>query len=341
MDIKACRTRFKRIAKQTAGFLLCTGFAVWLCACSADVELTTPEENSRMHSEPEVSEMENSRDPRVPLPSDAEMYTNLTYANPGKMGDNDGPAVCVYAKPGFFRASLDAAVSGIQMQTLRADGRFVNAYIFLGVDITDPEGGYWVNCFDAGLVRSGGTGAWHLFYNVYETADGGSAWYESTVKLADDHDYRPLLDTSGADGKAVLTVIDTTTGAEADRVSFTAAKLLCDGSNTAYYQNFALDFPDDLKIGADGNPGAVYDAADWPASILYSSDEGLYMQNICVADARLYGPNGEAVWDETVTEALGLWPDRTVSAVDYACTYVVRGVPYSAYRIDLDMNRNT
>lgn len=75
--------------------------------------------------------------------------TNLSYTNPGKMGDNDGPAVCVYAKPGYFRASLDIAVSDIRMQTLRADGRFVNAYIFLGVDILDA-GGSWINCFDAG-----------------------------------------------------------------------------------------------------------------------------------------------------------------------------------------------
>ena len=124
-----------------------------------------------------------------------------------------------------------------------------------------------------------------------------------------------------------------------DSVSFSAADMLCDGSNTAYYQNFALDFPDDLKVGADGKPGVSYDAADWPASVLYSSDEGLHMQNINVTDARLCGPDGETVWNEDVNETLGLWPDKTVSDIDYVCTRVVHDTPYSRYRIDLDMNR--
>lgn len=63
-----------------------------------------------------------------------------------------------------------------------------------------------------------------------------------------------------------------------------------------------------------------YDAADWPASVLYSSDEGLYMQNINVTDARLCGPDGETVWNEDVNETLGLWPDKIVSDIDYVCT---------------------
>ena len=101
-----------------------------------------------------------------------------------------------------------------------------------------------------------------------------------------------------------------------------------------YYKNREM-----IPLGADGKPGVSYDAADWPASVLYSSDEGLYMQNINVTDARLYGPDGETVWNEDVNETLGLWPDKTVSDIDYVCTRVVHDTPYSRFRIDLDMNR--
>ncbi|MGM9611587.1 MAG: hypothetical protein ACI3ZE_08165 [Candidatus Woodwardiibium sp.] len=332
--------------KKCVAVLLAVGMAAALCACGTDAgSPSAPAESSQTISE-EVSEevREETSSPaadtnaRVPVPADAVTDTNLSYTNPGKMGDNDGPAVCVYAKPGYFRASLDIAVSDIRMQTLRADGRFVNAYIFLGVDILDA-GGSWLNCFDAGLVRSGRNGAWHLFYNVYATPEGESAWYESGVKLSADSDYRLVLDTSKEDEKAILSVYEIGSERLIDSVSFSAADMLCDGSNTAYYQNFALDFPDDLKVGADGKPGVSYDAADWPASVLYSSDEGLYMQNINVTDARLYGPDGETVWNEDVNETLGLWPDKTVSDIDYVCTRVVHDTPYSRFRIDLDMNR--
>lgn len=44
------------------------------------------------------------------------------------------------------------------------------------------------------------------------------------------------------------------------------------------------------------------------------------MQNINVTDARLCGPDGETVWNEDVNETLGLWPDKTVSDIDYVCT---------------------
>jgi len=343
---RAVRARRKQTMKKCVAVLLAVGMAAALCACGTDAgSPSAPAESSQTISE-EVSEevREETSSPaadtnaRVPVPADAVTDTNLSYTNPGKMGDNDGPAVCVYAKPGYFRASLDIAVSDIRMQTLRADGRFVNAYIFLGVDILDA-GGSWLNCFDAGLVRSGRNGAWHLFYNVYATPEGESAWYESGVKLSADSDYRLVLDTSKEDEKAILSVYEIGSERLIDSVSFSAADMLCDGSNTAYYQNFALDFPDDLKVGADGKPGVSYDAADWPASVLYSSDEGLYMQNINVTDARLYGPDGETVWNEDVNETLGLWPDKTVSDIDYVCTRVVHDTPYSRFRIDLDMNR--
>lgn len=143
--------------KKCVAVLLAVGMAAALCACGRDAgSPSAPAESSQTISE-EVSEevREETSSPaadtnaRVPVPADAVTDTNLSYTNPGKMGDNDGPAVCVYAKPGYFRASLDIAVSDIRMQTLRADGRFVNAYIFLGVDILDA-GGSWINCFDAG-----------------------------------------------------------------------------------------------------------------------------------------------------------------------------------------------
>lgn len=190
--------------------------------------------------------------------------TNLSYTNPGKMGDNDGPAVCVYAKPGYFRASLDIAVTISECRPCaRTAGlstrTFSSASIFW---MRAPPGS---TASTQGLVRSGRNGAWHLFYNVYATPEGKSAWYESSVKLSADSDYRLVLDTSKEDEKAILSVYEIGSERLIDSVSFSAADMLCDGSNTAYYQNFALDFPDDLKVGADGKPGVSYDAADWPA----------------------------------------------------------------------------
>lgn len=298
------------------------------------------DEGSDNEPSEEVSEMTAiNKLERVSLPEGASLITNRTYSNPGKMGDNDGPAVCVYAPEGYNKGTLDIALSDVRINTVReSDGKHVNGYIFIGIDVLSGPGGYWVNCFDTGLVYDGADGKWRLFHNIYANTDSNEAkWYTSKKTLDDTHDYRIEVDSSAENEKCTVNIYDLTDGGKlADTRTFTVKDLKCDGSNTAYYQNFALDYPDNVKVDAEGNVGTTYDNADWVKSTLHSTDENIFMQNIRIIDAKLYKDETEKQWDEGV---LGLWPDSSINDIDYACTTVVSGDDYYKYRIDLDMNR--
>ena len=274
-------------------------------------------------------------DGRVPFPEGAEVFTNLEYRNTGKMGDNDGPAYCVYSKIGYKKATMDVLISQMQINTVRKDRKFVNAYIFLGCDVYL---GNWVNCFDAGLCWSGRNPAWHLFYNIYEPGtESQRGWFESNVKLKSDHDYRLILDTSEEDGKATITLYDLTDDREADSTSFYVKHLLSSGANTAYLMDLALDYPDDVRKDPDGKK-----TDDWQKITMYNSDEGLYMRNILVENASVLPKDGTDMipWDASVTNNRSLWPDSSMTTVDYPCTkLIVLPDAYDvSYRIDLDMN---
>jgi len=188
------------------------------------------------------------------------------------------------------------------------------------------------------LVYDGADGKWRLFHNIYENTDlDENRWYTSPKLLDDMHDYRIEVDSSAEDEKCTVNIYDLTDGGRlADTRTFTVKNLKRDGSNTAYYQDFALDFPENVMVEPDGKVGTTYDKADWVKTTLHSTDENIFMQNICVTDAKLYKDEAAKQWDEGV---LGLWPDSSVSGVDYPCTTVVEGEDYYKYRIDLDMNR--
>lgn len=281
---------------------------------------------------------ESTEDYRLPIPEDATVFTNLTFRKNGKMGDDDGPAVCYYSKTGYRKASMDVRISRIDIQTKRTDRRYVNAYMFLGCDVFN--GSYWCNCFDAGFCWSGSSPSWHLFYNIYEPADSKQkGWYESGVKLDKTHDYRLILDTSEEDEKAVIIVYDLTDDREADRAAFSVKRMKCDGSNTAYLMDFALDYPENVRRDPSGKT-----SSDWKQITLYNTDQDIRMTNILVENVRILpaGADAEIPWDENVTNNRGLWPDQSMTEIDYVCTTLIE-LPSEAgltFRVDLDMNRH-
>ena len=325
-------------------------FAAFLSACGADEPSVPPEETSAVSqterdpepspAEPipseEVSEMEPVSDENT-LPEGAVVFTNLDYKNTGKMGDSDGPAVCYYSKTGYRKASMDVLISKMKIHTVREDKKFVNAYMFLGCDVFN--GSYWCNCFDAGFCWSGRNAAWHLFYNIYEPADSlQKGWYESSVRLNSGHDYRLTLDTSEKDEQATIIIYDLTADKEADRAVFRVKNMKCDGSNTGYLMDFALDYPNDVRMDVNGKA-----TGDWEQITLYNSDRGLYMRNVLVENTRILPANAEEEipWTADLNSARSLWPDKSLSVVDYPCTTLTE-LPSEEglkFRVDLDMNR--
>lgn len=293
-------------------------------------------EGSPAESDPAQSVSEAASEETVSYAYDGEeSFSNLTFSNgEGKMGDQDGPAYCVYSTQGVQAASMEIELSQLELQIYREDGRHVNAYIFLGVDVYDPENGYWKNCADAGLVYSGADG-WHVFYNLYSSSNPeASTWYESDRSLRSDHDYRLVLDSSQKDGRAVLSVFDLTTGNRVDRVIFELQYAKADGSNTAYLTDFALDYPEDTRQGVDGNPGE-----DWIDITLGNTDRGIYMRNLRVKNCRVTRDGTEHDWTTEQTANRGIWPDASMTGMDYACTKVRNAKENIAYIVDLDMNR--
>ena len=86
---------------------------------SEEVSADESKEESKEESKMPVDKLE-----KAPLPENATLVTNLDYTNTGKMGDNDGPAVCVYAPEGYNKATLDIRMSEIRINTKRkSDGK--------------------------------------------------------------------------------------------------------------------------------------------------------------------------------------------------------------------------
>ncbi|WP_411678349.1 hypothetical protein [Caproicibacter sp.] len=264
------------------------------------------------------------------------IFTNLTWKNhSGKVGDNDGPAYVVYSNRGYYKASEAVAVSGIQQNLVRrSDGKTVNAYLFLGIDIYDGATGEWMNCADAGLAFRGSDGGFHAFVNRFMVEDGEKSWWESQEELDRTHDFEIVLDTSEKANWLKLTIIDITAGNKTvDSKSFPMKGTLPDGSNTAYYQDYAIDFPDDVC-----DDKREHDFRDWDHVMAYNENENLYLKNIRISEATLYGPCGSRPWTEECTEERFLWPDRT-RKINYVCTTVYNVQKDRELIIELDMNR--
>ena len=323
--------------------LLCLFLAV-LCVCLvscggeeiSQVE-STPAESSVTESA-EDSSMESGEELSIDviqtLRDSAEgMIDSLTYKNNGKMGDLDGPAFAVYSNIGYNGASATLDLKNASLQRVLSDGRYVNAYAFFGIDVY--SGSYWQNCVDVGFCRSGVTGKWHLFYNMFQPLnESTSTWYESRVSLPDDI-YDMTFAMEG-DQYVRLTVTGRNRG-RTDTVLVEVKGAKANGSNTAFLFNAALDYPPDTKVDREGNY-----SEDFAEITLANSDKNLFFKDLYVSELKLYSeskPEGET-WTPEMTNSTGIWPDKSVSVFDYAPTtvYTFDG---SSYLIDLDMNRKT
>jgi len=261
--------------------------------------------------------------------------TNLEFTNSGRyQGDNDGPAYVIYSKIGYNKASFDFRLSQVKLNMRRkSDQRWTNSYIFLGVDVYDEKEEF-LNCIDAGFCYSGDVLNWHLFYNLLNTNQEVS-WYESSVALDETHDYKLILDCSQKDNSATITIIDITDGNRmVDTAEFEVMYAKKDGSNLSMYQDYAIDYPDNIRKDRTGESFTK----DWEEITLYNTNEGIYLNNIIIQDAKLYTPEGEYIWTQERTNDHFMWPSTWCKKMDYACTRIQRQQMNSELILDLDMN---
>lgn len=264
------------------------------------------------------------------------VWTNLTWANNGnKIGDNDGPAYVVYSKEGYNKASQVIQVSKMEVNLVRkSDGKTLNGYAFIGMDVTHGKTGQWINCIDAGLGFIGSTGKCHACINRYSAPPDEPNWWESSVELDRTHDYKLLLDASQKDEQVTLSVFDVTAGGkQVDSKTFSLYYAKADGSNIAVYQDYAMDYPEDVRY----DTGKTL-STDWDQITLYNTDEGMYLKNIIGTDLCLYDASGSHPWTADRTADRFMWPDKT-STVDYVTTTITQIKQDSETRIDLNMNR--
>ncbi len=317
---------------------LCVCLAA-LCLCLAacgGAEVSQAESSVSSVESVEESSMESSEEVSIDVigelrDSATGKLDSLTYTNNGRMGDLDGTAFAIYSPIGYNGASGTIDLKNAQLRRVLPDGRFINAYAFFGVDVYSGE--WWQNCVDVGFCRSGQTGKWHLFYNMYEPLnEGTNTWYESSKTLPDD--IYDMTFTMEGDQYVRLTVTGRNRG-RTDTVLVEVKGAKADGSNTAFLFNAALDYPPDTMLDREGNP-----CSDFVEITLACTDLGLYFRNLYVSELKLYSedkPEGET-WTSELAQSTGIWPDQTNVGFDYAPTtiYTFDG---SAYVIDFDMNR--
>lgn len=305
---------------------------ITFAACSDGGDLPAQDESIGGEGFVDVSEVskDESEAKFNPEESARKMINSLNYTNTGKMSDDDGPAFVAYSKRGYNGASVVIDIKNSEIQAKLPDGRHVNGYMFLGMDVY--EGGYWANCFDAGLCWSGGSGGWHIFYNVYETVNESTKnWYESSKKLPQNGKYKLTLALI-EDESALLTVEGLTNGFK-DSVKIEVKGAKQDGSNISMLFNTALDYPQNTKVDENGDP-----SEDWAVITLANSDKGLYLRNIHATDMKLYKKGIEEDWTDQKNSAVSIWPDKAVEGFDYAPTEVFL-FDGTEYYINLDMNR--
>lgn len=251
------------------------------------------------------------------------MITNINFKNYGKMSDCDGPAYVVYSNIGYNKAQYDVYFDEVKLSTKRKDNNMhINAYAFLGIDIHN-ENNEWINCCDAGLV-CGQDGTWHIFYNVFDTFEGQDFWYESNINLKGNGNYRLILDSSNKDDEATISVYDLNTLELLDSKTFKTKGSKKSGINTSYLQNYALDFPDDIKFGLE----------DWTLIVLKNTNHNLYMKNLKIKNAKL----NDKIWDENKTCNRSIWPDMEIKNINYETVKIdLKKLDYETI-INLDMN---
>ena len=265
--------------------------------------------------------------------------TNLGFRNSGKyMGDNDGPAFVVYSKIGYNKATYEFHMSQAKINMRRtSDQKWTNSYIFLGIDVYD-ENEEFLNCIDTGFCYAGGSQEWHLFYNLLHTSESETfSWYESSISLNPEHDYKLELDCTEKDGYATIRIFDMNENDKlVDSATFEVLYSKADGSNLSIYQDYAIDFPEDIKRD---RTGANY-SEDWEEVILYNTNEDIYLNNIIIKNATLYSTEGAHEWTAERTNDTFMYPSAAQDRVDYPCTRILEQNKYSELKLDLDMNRH-
>jgi hypothetical protein len=271
------------------------------------------------------------------------ILTNLTYTNVGDitnghlMGDIDGPAYCVYSYIGYNKASFEVDLSNIELNTIRSnDNYFINAYLFLGCGIYDPINGNWLNGIDAGLAFTGGSSGWHLFHSLFSVPEGytGNKWYESNKKLDASHSYRLELDASVQNGTATLSVYDISDNNKLfDSVTFPMRYALKNGENIRFYQDYALDYPENVRKDTSGKT-----TNDWEEITLYNTNEGLYMKNVEISNVKIFNTKGEHEWTNEYTAERGIWPDKKNAKINYELNKIITIFDHTT-QINLNLNR--
>ena len=287
----------------------------------SDNSAEVSKEISKIDTQEEVSEN--------PMEKAEKIISSLDYTNTGKMGDVDGPAFAVYSNKGYTGASAVLDINDMEIKTLMPDGKFLNGYVFLGIDVYN--GDWWANCVDVGLCWSGASGGWHIFYNMYEPLNENTpTWYESSKKLPKNDTYVISLTLTG-DDHALLTV-EAVNGKFKDSVEVEVKGAKADGSNTAFLFNVALDYPANTKVDTSGKP-----SEDWKEITYANTDKGVCLKSFHAYDLTLYNGETPSPWTNDKNAAVSIWPDKAVG-FDYAPTQV--GLfDGTEYYINLDMNR--
>lgn len=262
-------------------------------------------------------------------------YTNQTWLNNGnKVGDNDGPAYVVYSKQGYNKASQIIEVSKMKVNLVRkSDKKTLNGYAFIGMDVYNSKTNQWTNCIDAGLGFIGSTGKCHACINRYSAPPDEPNWWESSVELDTGHDYKLVLDASEKDEQVTLSIYDVTAGdKKVDSKTFSLYYAKKDGKNIAVYQDYAMDYPEDVRLDTQKQI-----STDWEQITLYNTNEGMYMKNIVAKDLSLYDASGCHPWTADRTADRFMWPDKT-SSIKYVTTTVTQNKQDTDTTIDLNMN---
>ncbi|MBO4452975.1 MAG: hypothetical protein J5793_03480 [Clostridia bacterium] len=310
-------------------FLALAVLLIFAASCSGVTEVSGDPVSSEVSEE--ISVQEESSEPEIPTHEfkGEDMIENLTYKNPGEMGDNDGPAFCVYSGKGMNKAEMKLELSAVEHSTVGTGGITVNGFIFLGVDVYAKEG-YWINCCDAGVFYSEQHGGWKIFSNTYDsTGNGEGEWYHSKETLDPTRDYLITLDSSKNDGELTLTLNCLDSGEVAMEHTFKLYGTRADGSNTSYLTNFAIDWINGSWIDKNGEP-----TDKWVEVLKAAEGQGIYFKNIRVYDCALYREGERLDWTSDLTNRRCLMPDSTYD-VDGTVVTVHSGTFDTEYIVDI------
>jgi len=263
----------------------------------------------------------------------SESFSNLTMKNADDddMGDQGAPGYCVYSIKGFNKAEMTWEMSQVDVNIVGNNGSRVTAYVFLGVNVYN-EGGYWMNCCDAGFGYGNDTTGWRLFAATATDENGKRSWFDGGKTLDSSHDYKLTLDTSTKDGWAVLTAYDITIGKVADTMEFYLYGAKADGSNTSYLTDIAIDWTGEQTwIDENGNK-----TDDGDKVTIAQLGSGMHLKNVRIYDCALYKDDKSFIWTKELTRVRGIWSDAD-SIVKAETTKIHHCLEDKEYIVDLDL----